>query len=675
MADGHPVHRDASRWPITKIFSAFRIALDIKKLALAAVGIFATWLGWWLLCVIFYTPKAPQWNDYVSEYKTPEQAWTAFRRDRGRWNLLHLLAGPVTGASSSLVVDAGDVAQNPREFEELDGVQKGRQPVTFNLEEMNLILDGTTPFKFELANPADPTTPDAEAANRAQLARLKASEPLPFSSVTVHDKAPHVTVAGVVLKIDDFTRLSGLRKGLIPVSALSAGARDRFDRTLARPLVKPSGKFRVSPWHENRGPNPYLLVMGAVHGADMPFSRERGGVLGWFIHDEVPVLFEPILKFLSPVYYLFLPEAAGWRNWPLLVLIILWFLAVWGYIGGVICRLAAVQFARNEKIPIFEGVAFVNQRLRHFFLAPLFPLILLLVLSGILGLFGLVTGWTFFFGDIVVAGLLWPIVVVLGLVMAVLLVGLFAWPLMYPTIAVEGSDSFDALSRSYSYLYQAPWQFLGYIVSALLYGAALIFFVGFMASLTVYLGKWGFSTAPGLTSDEPGRDRSPAYLFVHAPTSFGWRDLMLQDSPWAQRVPTVSTGRGAAPAHFVLKDEYRNEISWSNSVGAWLVGMWLGLLFLLVVGFGYSYFWTASTIIYFLMRKKVDDTDFDEIYLDEDEIPPPPPPSTPRDTAAPKPGTVSLSVVEPPPPVSAPPATPPPPSSPGNSPTTNPPTP
>ena len=50
-----------------------------------------------------------------------------------------------------------------------------------------------------------------------------------------------------------------------------------------------------------------------------------------------------------------------------------------------------------------------------------------------------------------------------------------------------------------------------------------------------------------------------------------------------------------------------------------MVALWLGLVFLMVVGFGYSYFWSASTIIYLLMRRKVDDTDIDEVYLEEDE--------------------------------------------------------
>jgi hypothetical protein len=58
---------------------------------------------------------------------------------------------------------------------------------------------------------------------------------------------------------------------------------------------------------------------------------------------------------------------------------------------------------------------------------------------------------------------------------------------------------------------------------------------------------------------------------------------------------------------------------WWNKIGAFMVSVWLYGFFLLVLGFGYSYFWSSSTIIYLLMRRKVDDTDLDEVYLEEDE--------------------------------------------------------
>ena len=66
--------------------------------------------------------------------------------------------------------------------------------------------------------------------------------------------------------------------------------------------------------------------------------------------------------------------------------------------------------------------------------------------------------------------------------------------------------------------------------------------------------------------------------------------------------------------------KYEEHITGMNRVGAFLVAVWIWPFFLLVVGFGYSYFWSASTIIYFLMRRNVDDTEMDEVYLENDEL-------------------------------------------------------
>jgi hypothetical protein len=48
------------------------------------------------------------------------------------------------------------------------------------------------------------------------------------------------------------------------------------------------------------------------------------------------------------------------------------------------------------------------------------------------------------------------------------------------------------------------------------------------------------------------------------------------------------------------------------------------LVFLMMIGFGYSYFWTAASQIYLLMRKRVDETEMDEVYVEEEmpELPP-----------------------------------------------------
>jgi hypothetical protein len=531
MAEEQNEQRKDIRASWTKIFTAFKVALDVKKLLLAAAGILTMAAAWWLLAVIFYNMRSmPQWADYSANAKTDEakeEAWKEFKVARKRWNLLYELAGPPTTDPKEVkTVDAGDLASNWQQYEEIKKIEE------------------TAPAERRL----DPRFPE-------------------------------------------------LGK------------------------TKPHGRLRTWPWFEYRGENPYLLTTTFVK-ASTDESRalpwEPGHFLGWFFGHQVPVLIEPLVKFLSPIAYFFDERAGGWGNRIYLLLVILSTLAVWAFFGGAITRMAAVQVARNEKIGMRESLRFAKDRFQSFFSAPVFPLICLGILTFFLVLFGLFSGLIPIVGDVLIAGLLWPIVILLGLIMAVVLVGLVGWPLMNPTISTEGSDSFDALSRSYSYVYQAPWHYLWYALVALAYGAVLVFFVGLMGSLMVYLGEWGVNQAPFLASPNPANDREPSYLFVYAPTSFGWRDLLLHSSPFAKE-DLVATPNGGLRRAYEMSNEYWATMRPWNYVGAVLVSIWLYLLFLLIVGFGYSFFWVASTIIYLLMRQKVDDTDIDEVHLEEEE--------------------------------------------------------
>src|SRR5262249_39790436 len=152
----------------------------------------------------------------------------------------------------------------------------------------------------------------------------------------------------------------------------------------------------------------------------------------------------------------------------------LWTLAAWAFFGGAITRMAAVQLTRKEKISVAEAVKFTMSRFTSFLTAPLIPLIGVVLFLILLILFGLLHTFIPLVGDIVVDGLGWPLVLLAGLVMAVILVGLTGWPMMYATISTEGSDSFDALSRSYSYVLTNPWHYIWYALVALTYGAIVV---------------------------------------------------------------------------------------------------------------------------------------------------------------------------------------------------------
>ena len=509
MADGRDQtaafsYRAALPW--TNIFRCFQVALDPRKLFVAALGILAMSFLWWLLSNVFYY-KAPTAND-------PDYSNTAVQKDfEGKTN-------PTTG-----------------------------KPYT-------------------------------------------------------NDELPVV---------------------------VAAEAKRRFERDYAQwqqldALAGPGGRLRTLPWYEYRGPNPFLFL---TQLADLP-SGLWGDSLWAYFKAQVPVLVEPLAKLLLPVAKIVSPGVSPWTRFYLF-LILLANVAVWAFCGGVITRIAAVQLANKGPVTFMQAVRFVCKRYFSYLGAPLVPLgIIAAVVLGLFfyGLLALVP----FLGDIVLLGIGLPAVLLGGAIMTVFLVGLVGYPMMYTTLSVEGdqSDTFDALSRSVNYVYQAPWHYLWNWLVAVLYGAAVTLFVLFFASVSVYVGKW----AVGLTASALWQDRKPEYLFVYAPESFGWRELLTKDSPYEVKGEWVAYDRDGKetgePARAVRQvyaykpanpDAYtagKNEFWWYNSWGAGIVCFWLTLAFLMMLGFSYSFFWSAATMIYFLMRKKVDEAELDEVFEDDE---------------------------------------------------------
>jgi hypothetical protein len=435
-------------------------------------------------------------------------------------------------------------------------------------------------------------------------------------------------------------------------------------------LAGPGGRLRTLPWSEYRGPNPFLFSTEVLGGT----AEERSKAVYGFFTGSVPVLIEPLVKLLLPVAKIVSP-GVNTQTRLYLFFILLTNVAVWALCGGIITRIAAVQLANKGPITLLQAVRFVTKRYLSYLGAPLVPLgIIAAVVVGLFayGLLALIP----FFGDLVFLGVGLPLVILGGAIMTVFLVGLVGYPMMYTTLSAEGdqSDTFDALSRSVNYVYQAPWNYLWNWLVAVVYGAAVTLFVLFFASVTVYVGKW----AVGLTASLLWQDRKPEYLFVYAPESFGWKELFTKDSPYAVKGEWVAYAPEGVPPSDPTKVrqvwEYKavnpasyaankNEFWWYNSWGAGIVCFWLTLAFLMMLGFSYSFFWSAATMIYFLMRKKVDEAELDEVFEDEEPEAPLAPPKLATGTApvAP-PSPTSLPVLaSPPPPPPPPPVSPPPP--------------
>lgn len=457
--------------------------------------------------------------------------------------------------------------------------------------------------------------------------------------------------------------------------AAAKEGRRRFERDYARwqqldALAGPGGRLRTLPWYEYRGPNPFLFFTDALGGS----AADRDRAIGGFFSGSVPVLVEPLVKLLLPVAKLVSP-GISFQTRVFLFFVLFANIAVWAFCGGVITRIAAVQLANKGPITLMQAVRFVTARYMSYLGAPLIPLGIIAAAVFGLFLYGLVA-LVPFLGDIVLLGFGLPAVLIGGAIMTVFLIGLVGYPMMYTTLSAEGdqSDTFDALSRSVNYVYQAPWHYIWNWLVAIFYGAAVTLFVLFFASVAVYVGKW----AVGLTASVVWQDRKPEYLFIYAPESFGWKELLTKESPYAVQGQWAGIDREGKettdltkanrlvmtykPANKELYEQNRADFWWYNNWGAGIVCFWLTLAFLMMLGFSYSFFWSAATMIYFLMRKKVDEAELDEVFEDEEPEPPLAPPKlAPAAPAAP--AAVSLPVLSPPvvppppPPAAPPPAT------------------
>jgi hypothetical protein len=182
---------------------------------------------------------------------------------------------------------------------------------------------------------------------------------------------------------------------------------------------------------------------------------------------------------------------------------LIWAFVVWAFFGVALCRMAAVQFATLDRIRIVEGLRFSARQLQSTCTAPFLPLLAFGGLFAITSLCGLVSSAIPTAGAFVF-GVLWIVVLGVGFLMTLLLVGIaITWPLMIATIGSEDSDGFDALSRSFGYLLDRPWYLLGLAMIALVAGSIGWVVITILFGLASHLASW--SVASGFGTDATGQ--------------------------------------------------------------------------------------------------------------------------------------------------------------------------
>ncbi|MCF6148259.1 MAG: hypothetical protein E3K37_06340 [Candidatus Kuenenia sp.] len=272
------------------------------------------------------------------------------------------------------------------------------------------------------------------------------------------------------------------------------------------------------------------------------------------------------------------------------VIIVLGLLAIWSLLGGAITRITALDYARDENVRLMDAIKFARKKFWSFFWSPMIPFIGVFFF-GLCNVIGGLIGRIPVLGELAVA-LGFPFAFIAGLMMVFVgVIGVLGMCFMYPTISAEGSDAFDAMSRAYSYVLSRPKQFCMYCGIYIVYGIICLSIVAFSAWLVIHLS---FCTV-----------------------GFGMGEKFYAVKSYIlQRCDIACLG-------FCMKPVDKSQTA-ASVLGGWslkfLAGMLIVYIFfikLAVWNFLVNYVFSAKTVIYFLLRKEIDSTNFSDVYLEQ----------------------------------------------------------
>jgi hypothetical protein len=260
---------------------------------------------------------------------------------------------------------------------------------------------------------------------------------------------------------------------------------------------------------------------------------------------------------------------AGALNWYQTLGTVLAFLAVWGIFGGAILRTCALRLTRDEPLTLKQGLAFGFGNVKDFVLAPALVALIVVVFALCNMLAGLLAGIPFL-GTYLLVLIFVPMALIstLCLVLA-FLGGVVGFPLMWSGLSVEVNGPLEAFSRAFSYLFARPLQFLfSYLLLFLL--MSVVLFVGdhFQAAAQHTIG---------------------AGMGV-----------------WSADLEAAVNGGGT-------------DFTWIYQSAYWVAWFMLAICGVLFKGYAIYVFFGGSASLYLTLRREVDGTDEEEIFLGEND--------------------------------------------------------
>ena len=230
--------------------------------------------------------------------------------------------------------------------------------------------------------------------------------------------------------------------------------------------------------------------------------------------------------------------------------------------GCAISRSAAIEFAQGRYASRQDTLGYSLQRIKQLVGAVVGPIVLCVCILLLIGVGGLLLSVPVL--D-VVGSILYAFGLVLGILATIILMlHVFALPLIVPALAVEGTDGFDAIQRSYAYVIGKPLRYLIYSSLFTLLGIVSIAVFTMVARGSIEMTDWASS------------------LFAN------------------DAAARVLTGSG--------------ELGATKGTANTIINIWRSIVELAVAGYVISFFFTSSTLLYLAIRRICDGQDMNEVW-------------------------------------------------------------
>lgn len=254
------------------------------------------------------------------------------------------------------------------------------------------------------------------------------------------------------------------------------------------------------------------------------------------------------------------------------------------FVGGGICRCAALEFAHDEKPGLFEAFNYTRQQYRSFLSAPLLPLGLVFVLAVFLMISGLIASIPGV-GELLF-GLVFGLALIFGFLITLMTLGtLTGGLLLLPSIAYEKSSGMDAIGRAFNYVLARPVWMCFYVLTATVLGTFFYLVLRFIFFLSLQM----------------------SYGLVYMGMKLGGSEEKLQRI-WSE------------PDFMNFLKHISDGSVWSESAAGFMVNIAMLIIVAILLSCVVSYFFCSSTVIYALMRKKVDRVEPGQVYKHLEQV-------------------------------------------------------